>query len=135
MADKGNGKNILRLPEGIRVQKIRDIGSDSPVAPQSTMELRIKAANALGDLLGEHAGKEIPMKWNVYNLSMLHTLVSIGMRNAAAHNEESLVKVAGQFREAVSDMWLRLGMTIADCQILNQDVIIMAPRNPDKKKT
>lgn len=116
--------------------KIRDIGSDT-IAPETEtnkLEMRIQAANALGDILGEHARKVIPIKLTVYELSMLHTLVSIGMKSAVGQNHESLVRVAGQFREAVGAMWLKLGMTYDDYETLNKDVIVLAPKNPDEKK-
>lgn len=127
----GKGDNILDLSHPL---KIRGIGRERPADREITREMRVKAANALGEMLGVHAAKLIPLKWSVYQISMLHTLVSIGMRNPSAQNEDSLVNVAGQFREAVSDMWLRLGMTDEDCRVLNQDVIIMAPKMPDIKK-
>lgn len=129
---ESKGEKILDLSYPL---KIRGIARDRPVDKEITQEMRVKAANALGEVLGEHAAKLIPLKWSVYQISMLHTLVSIGMRNASAQNEDSLVNVAGQFRDAVSNMWLRLGMTNEDCWVLNQDVIIMSPRAPDEKKT
>lgn len=129
---EGKGEKILDLSYPL---KIRQIGRERPVDKEITQEMRVKAANALGEILGEHAATVIPLKWSVYQISMLHTLVSIGMKNADAQNNEFLVNVAGQFREAVSDMWLRLGMTNEDCWVLNQDVIIMTPRAPDQKKT
>ena len=127
----GKGDKILDLSHPL---KIRGIGTDARVNKQITQEMRVKAANALGEMLGEHAATVIPLKWSVYQISMLHTLVSIGMRNASAQNEDSLVNVGGQFREAVSNMWLRLGMTDEDCRVLNEDVIILAPKMPDIKK-
>lgn len=124
---EGKGIKILDLPDPF---KIRQIDRERPV----DKEMRVKAANALGELLSEHAATVIPLNWSVYQISMLHTLVSIGMKNASAQNEDCLVNVAAQFRDAVSDMWLRLGMTYEDCRVLNQDVIILSPRPPDEKK-
>jgi len=149
MPDGGNGKKLIDLSElkrkllegkGDKILalshplKIRGIGTERPVDKEITQEMRVKAANALGDMLKEHGGQPFPTMFDVYTISMLHTLVSIGMKNAAAENEESLMKVAGRFREIVLNLWLQLGMTDEDCRVLNQDVIIMAPKMPDIKK-
>ena len=129
--ESGQIEKVLGVTEPL---KIRDIGSDMPIVEQNGMEARVKAANALGDVIREHGLTVVPVKWSVYNITMLHTLVSMGMRHAAAQNEESLVRVAGEYRQAVSELWLKLGMTIEDCQVLNNDIIVMAPKKPEPKK-
>ena len=134
MSDGGKGKK----PIDLRHVKTKLLGGKRTTKPdlsmEITQEMRVKAANALGDMLKEHARQPFPTMFDVYTITMLHILVSIGMRNAAAENDESLMKVAGRFREIVSDLWLQLGMTQEDCRILNQDVIIMTPRTLEIKK-
>lgn len=124
--DTTSGKKILDM---VKMEKVRDLGVEKEKLGKTTDEMRIQAANALGEMLQEHGEKIIPMKWNVYNLSLLHTLVSMGMLHAAGRSEEQLMKVAGIFRQGIFDIWLKLGMKYQDCEILNQDIIVITPKN------
>jgi hypothetical protein len=134
MSDGGNGKKPIDLRHVKAKLLDGKTGTKPDLSMVITQEMRVKAANALGDMLKEHARKVLPIKLDVYDLSMLHTLVSIGMKHVAAQNEKPLVDVAGKFREAVFALWLQLGMTYEDCQVLASDIIIMAPKKPAEKK-
>lgn len=130
MADKEGGQIKDRKP----VLRIRDIGREIAEPQETTVEMRVKAANALGEILQCHHADIVPFRTDVYGLTILHILVSIGMKHVSVIDDEQYIRVAGNFRESVRKIWLKLGLSEEDCEVLNRDVIVMAPKPPDEKK-
>ena len=130
MGDKENGK--IQNPKS--VLKIRDIGREIAEPEETTVEMRVKAANALGEILQSHHAQIVPFRTDVYALTILHILVSIGMKHVSVIGDEEYMRVAGNFRESVRKIWLKLGLSAEDCEVLNRDVIVMAPKEEGKKR-
>lgn len=127
----GNGKKVHK---GANIIHITDIkgpnGTGVPEAEESPETGRQEAIEALLNLLEIRGKQPIKINFNLETVSMLYTVVSVGMLALAAQVPENkgLQFAAGGFREAVSNLWVEMGLTPEQCELLNQGIIIFDPR-------
>jgi len=105
-----------------------------PGAEKQQESRREELTNALRivlETMDKRGTEEFPINFDFQTMSMLYSIVSLGMIQAQKRGNDKLVKVAGQFRQIVTNLWLKFGIPPDVCKILNNSITILV--TPDKK--
>ena len=123
-----NGKKIS---QGADILRITDLKKPNDIkTPEPEAVGRQAAIEALLALLEASGEENINLEFNLETVSMLYTVVSMGMLVGAAHAPENkaIMLAAGRFRDVVCKLWVQMGLTPEQCELLKQGIVIFEPR-------
>ena len=124
ITDKKKSSGIMDGEMGL--MQIRS-GAEPEKSPGPERQEAIEALLALLDAKGK---ENIKITYNLETVTLLRSVVAMGIITLAAHphGAEAMMLAARGFCEAVDKMWVRMGLTPEQCELIKQGIIVLKPR-------